>query len=110
MKLANLTFVDRDTADCAALKYLQRLTRQIGYLNRSYKESIWDTAKPTIAEIKTFYRVGCEYLDFLSSLNVITTEEYQQLGDLLSDAKTGALNRKAATAEHAARLKKIANA
>ena len=109
MKLANLTPVDRDTADCAALKYLQRLTLQIGSLNRAYSETIWSGSKPTIAEIKTAYRVGCEYLDFLSSLNVITTEDYQQLGDRLSDAKHAALKRKERKAEHAAMLKKIAN-
>lgn len=112
MSLAKITLVTTslDTANACADKYLNRVILQIGALNRAYSESIWSGSKPTIAEIKTAYRVGCEYLDFLSSLNVITTQDYQQLSDRLHDCRHAALNRKQRKAEHAAMLKKIANA
>ncbi len=95
MPLANLTLTDTTvkTANAAADKYLSRVEVQIQSLNDAYSGGSFNI-KPTVAVITETKKRCLQNLEFLLTLQVITTTCYENQRKTLHEAVRKALLRR----------------
>jgi hypothetical protein len=99
-----LTVADPAVTAAFAEHTVQKIDQIVGILNRAYTIG-WNVTKPSVDQIRNSYRDAHTLINVLSSLNVITTNEWMTLNRELTAATNNCNDRRRADINRVAQIK-----